>query len=132
MTNDPVGNAEDTSDNAGAAALEIAADSSLPGRTVVEVAGEIDMLTASQLRQELLARVPSSEGELVADLTGVSFIGSVGLGILVETANAARENGAIFRVVSGERQVARALSLTGLDQVLHVCSSRSELPDLEG
>lgn len=52
---------------------------------VVEAAGEVDLTTAPQLREEILAAV-SDTGKpgVIVDLSKVDFIDSAGLALLVE------------------------------------------------
>lgn len=53
---------------------------------IVSVRGEIDMLTASQLREALGAAIDERTGDhLVLDLTHFTFLSSGGLALLVET-----------------------------------------------
>lgn len=47
-------------------------------RTVVHVAGEIDVYTAPALREELAGLVDAGKTDLVVDLTDVSFMDSTG------------------------------------------------------
>ena len=53
------------------------------GTTVVSVAGEIDMVTAPKLRECLL----TTEGNVIVDLSAVSFFDSSGIAALVNTRN---------------------------------------------
>lgn len=92
------------------------------GITVVAVSGEVDMLTAPQLRADVLPHI--DEGStLVLDLSGVSFLGSAGLAVLVEASQHAKRRGATFRVVAVERAVTRPLAATGLGEVFSVFES---------
>ena len=55
------------------------------GVAVVSVSGEIDLVTAPALEQAIGAVVAESPTALVIDLSGVEFLGSVGLKILAAT-----------------------------------------------
>ncbi len=84
------------------------------GATVVSVEGEVDMVTTPRLHsclQDQLARTPQ---RLVLDLSGVSFLGSSGLAVLVECLDDARGRGSDLRLVANSRQVVRPLEATGL------------------
>jgi anti-sigma B factor antagonist len=50
---------------------------------VLAVRGEIDVATAPQLREELLELVSAGRKQIVVDLSGVDFLDSTGLGVLV-------------------------------------------------
>jgi anti-sigma B factor antagonist len=98
----------------------------VPGGWLVEVSGEVDLHTAPQLRAVLGGLVErDSPGEsVVVDLTGVSFIDSTGLGELVGAHKAVQRRGDRLHLVATNERVTRLLSLTGLDEVLHVHSDR--------
>ncbi|WP_367137394.1 anti-sigma factor antagonist [Saccharothrix sp. HUAS TT1] len=92
------------------------------GVTVVSVSGEVDMLTAPQLRADVLGRLDASD-VVVLDMSGVSFLGSAGLAVLVEASQQAKRRDASFRVVAVERAVTRPLAATGLGEVFSVFES---------
>lgn len=123
--------ADDRTAEAAEAAIEITVDNTAsPSRVILHIAGEVDMLTVPLLRQAALEQLEAHITELVFDLGGVSFIGSLGLGALVELSQTAKDAGISLRLISDNRQVLRPLSVTGLDQVLPVSPSLAELPPL--
>ncbi|WP_405497171.1 STAS domain-containing protein [Nocardia sp. NBC_00511] len=81
---------------------------------VVSVTGEIDITTADRLR-EALEPTGSDQRVPVVDLSGVEFMGSVGLSVLL--ALAARAEPERVRVVVST-PARRPIEITGLDQVL--------------
>jgi len=98
------------------------------GGVVVHAAGEIDLGSASKLREALdgIEARPAARGPVVLDLTAVTFIGSVGLSLLVEHNQRHRDAGGVLRVVAGNRFVARAIVMTGLSDVLTVFDTLDE------
>jgi anti-sigma B factor antagonist len=95
---------------------------------VVHVAGELDLVTAPGLVGELTsaraqARPP---GPLVIDLTDVTFMGSVGLGILVEHHLLCRDVDVELRVVAGNRVVARTITIIGLGDTVAVFATLAD------
>ena len=96
-----------------------------PSQIVIEVGGEVDMLTAPRLRAEVLDRITEG-GTLVLDLGGVGFLGSAGLAVLVEAAQRSQRERAAFRIVAVERAVLRPLVATGLGEVFSVHPSVAE------
>jgi anti-sigma B factor antagonist len=113
--------------SADAISIDVDADSQ-PGRSIIRVGGEIDMLTAPALRETLLAKVDVPAADVVLDLDGVSFLASTGLGVLVEAAQRAEAAGTALRLVCSSRAVTRPLELTGLNQLLDVHDSMAALP----
>jgi anti-sigma B factor antagonist len=89
------------------------------GRVVFLVSGEIDLATAGDLRETLLAAVDSRP--LWVDLTEVEFMDSTGLNALVVAHHAS--DGSLV-VVCPEGPPRRALEISGLHQVLNVVTSR--------
>jgi anti-sigma B factor antagonist len=86
---------------------------------VVAVGGEIDVHTAPQV-DEALAAVAGPGIAVVADLTGVEFIDSTGLSVLVRALARARDDEGSLAVVAPSERVIKVLRLTGLDAVLNV------------
>lgn len=89
---------------------------------VVTVAGDVDLNTADQLETGLntacLANLPPRE--LLVDLSGVAFLGAVGLTSLVIADHRCQELGVAFRIVANHRAVLRPLEITGLSEIMRV------------
>ena len=81
-------------------------------RTIVAPSGEIDLATAGQLRSAL--QRSREGGPLVLDLADVTFIDSVGLGLVIEEHRRAEREGGDFRLRPGSEQVQRLFEMTGL------------------
>jgi anti-sigma B factor antagonist len=86
-------------------------------RACVRLAGEFDLACKGAFEQEMAALASERLGELVVDLSGLSFIDSCGLRLLVELLDRSRREGFEFRLIPGPR-VQSLFELTGLDQVL--------------
>lgn len=112
----------ESADSTRAGQLGLTTRAAAEGVTVLAVSGEVDMLTAPQLRAAALPRL-DADGTLVLDLSGVSFLGSAGLAVLVEASQQAKRRGSEFRVVAVERAVTRPLAATGLGEVFSVFTS---------
>jgi anti-sigma B factor antagonist len=97
-------------------------DSTADRGVVVHAAGEIDLVSASKLGDALdgVEPRPQPAGPVVVDLTEVTFLGSVGLSLLVKHNQRHRDAGGMLRVVTGNRLVARAIAMTGLTETLNV------------
>jgi anti-sigma B factor antagonist len=87
---------------------------------VLTVTGEIDLNTAPELQDAILAGIAEAgSGLCVVDLTKVDFLGSAGLAALLEaTAHAQGKPKPLRIVVDANRPVIRPIEVTGLDQVL--------------
>ena len=89
---------------------------------VVQVAGELDALTAPRLHDELVALADSGVDRVVLDLRRLTFVDSFGLGVIVSARRRLNPNGNALCVVADDDQhtLRRVLEITGLDRVLPV------------
>jgi anti-sigma B factor antagonist len=90
------------------------------GLAVMHVAGEVDVYTASSLRRELALHMGARAEDLIIDLSGVTFLDSTGLGVLVRAARQLRERGARLALVVDQDRVVDLLRITALAQVFAV------------
>ena len=88
------------------------------GCAIVTVAGEIDIATATRLRERLF-ELAAGGRPLVADLDQVRFIDSAGLSALVGAAKRAAAHGGSLHVVCARPQIRQLFRLTGLDRRLN-------------
>lgn len=107
----------DDADDPDALGLDLTSPSS--GVLVVAVAGELDMLTAPQLRQEVTRRIPDSSLVVLA-LDGVGFLGTSGLAALIELREQAHRAGVELRLACTERRVLRPIGIAGLDHLFDI------------
>jgi anti-sigma B factor antagonist len=82
------------------------------GRVVVHVSGEVDTLTAPELDAAVERQLDGQVTNLVLDLTGVNFLASSGLAVLIKAAHVAQERGMALSLVSANRAVVRPLEVT--------------------
>ncbi len=85
---------------------------------IVHVTGEIDLLTAPQVEEAVLPLVREQPPVLVIDLSGVSFLASAGLKLLVAAQQASQ--GTHIRVVADDQHTFRPIEMTGLSEQLAV------------
>ena len=96
--------------------------SARPGRgcTVVRVAGELDMETGPQLQDLLRDVVDAGARRLVLDFTGVPFMDSSGLGLLVDVVKLLRDRDGRLCLAAVQEPVRNVLVLSAVDQVVDV------------
>ncbi|MEU3963199.1 STAS domain-containing protein [Streptomyces buecherae] len=92
------------------------------GSAVVTVVGDLDPYTALAFRMRLTALAAAVDGDVVCDLTAVTFFDSTSIGVLVGAVKAtcARSQRRQLRVVACSDPVRKSLKVTGLDQVMPV------------
>ncbi len=95
-------------------------------RVVIEVGGEVDMLTSPHLRALVLEQFGETAGvELVVlDLDAVTFLGTSGLAVLIEVREAAHMAGVELRLACTARRVLRPLTIAGLISLFDIHESR--------
>ena len=93
------------------------------GTVTVTVVGEVDTFTAPVLRSSLDSQLEQSPKALVIDLSGVQFLGSAGLAVLVETQKSARAKDVDLRLIATTRAVTRPLEVTGLIDLFTIADS---------
>src|SRR5439155_15365852 len=86
-----------------------------PGRESVAVLGELDIYTAPSLERAVLELEHARPLLLVIDLTGLSFIDSTGLSVLLSAAERARKQSRRLIVVRPPLPALRVFTLTRVD-----------------
>ncbi|MBN6040656.1 STAS domain-containing protein [Amycolatopsis sp. 195334CR] len=105
--------------------LTIQAEHTDQANTVV-VSGEVDLATKTQFDTELTAALEPPAPVLVVDLSGVDFLSSCGLQVLLELAERAERRACDLRIVCAGRPVRRPIEIVGLDRTLRLFGSREE------
>jgi anti-sigma B factor antagonist len=87
------------------------------GHSVLAVTGDVDVYSAPALGRRLTGLLDSGERRLVVDLSGVDFLDSTGLGVLVAALNRCRDEGGSLSLVCSKPSILKLFAITGLDQV---------------
>ncbi|MPY80692.1 MAG: anti-sigma factor antagonist [Actinophytocola sp.] len=106
------------------ALLQVSTDEE-PNAVIVEVAGEVDMLTAPRFERELERAIARSPQRLVVDLTDVTFLSSAGLALLVRARKDCADT-IDMRIVAAGSATLRPIELMGLEGDLRLHSNRAE------
>lgn len=93
---------------------------------VLRVAGEIDIYTAPELRQRVIHLVDNGTLHIIADLRGVDFLDSTGLGALVGSLKRLRTREGSLNVVTSGGRILKLFQITGLT---HAFTLHSSVPD---
>ena len=85
----------------------------------VKVGGELDDRRAGEIRRELDALIADpSVRRLVFDLSGLEFMDSSGIGMIIGRYNLMKSRGGSVAVVPGDRRVDRIIELSGLYRII--------------
>lgn len=106
---------EDPQDRAGALSLEAQTDGDL---LTIRLTGELDLASAPPVEAAVEEGLADSDRRLVIDFSGLSFIDSTGIAILVAAMGDPRSAGRLGFVPSTAPAVTRVLKLTGVEERL--------------
>jgi anti-anti-sigma factor len=115
----------------GPAPFQASASELAEGIRLLEVEGELDLSTATQLEEPLEKAIESPHATVLIDLTACTFIDSTGIALIVrawQRVDAAAGNGGEGSLVlcCQNEQVRRVLEVTGLEHSLRVLGTRDE------
>jgi len=92
---------------------------------VVELSGRLDATAVRQIQTKFDEAAGNSVPVLV-DLSSVTFMDSLGVALLVRTANRLRVAGLPMAVIPGAGPVARMLGIARVDRILNVVFTRED------
>ena len=101
-------------------------ESETEGTAVLAVQGEVDVSTAPELRERLLALAEAGRTVAVVDLSDVSFVDSTALGVLVSGVKRLRSAGGDLRLVVTQPRISKVFEITGLNDVFRIYLSAEE------
>ena len=93
---------------------------------VISLAGEVDLYTAPEFKQQLLDVIGKGGKEVVVDFTDTTFIDSTTLGVLVGGVKRLRPNGGQLALICNDRNITEIFEITGLDRVFTIYPTRDE------
>ena len=94
--------------------------------TVIALAGESDVYTYDQLRGALESAAAKGGSLLIVDLSGLGFMDSTGVQVLLDIRVMMSNRGGKLALASPQNTVARVLNLVGADQLIPVYASVEE------
>jgi anti-sigma B factor antagonist len=93
---------------------------------VLKVAGEVDVHTASELRQRVIGLIDDGARHVIADLRAVDFLDSTGLGVLVGSLKRLRMREGSLSLVTSSGRILQLFRITGLT---HAFALHATAPD---
>lgn len=109
-----------------AGACRIENDLTRDASIVFSAAGELDLHVAPELQDRIEAAIEDGARLVVLDLSEVTFIDSMALGVLLGAANQLRRSGGHLRLVVPSRELRRIFEISLLDRVFALDSTREE------
>ena len=93
---------------------------------VISLAGEVDLYTAPEFKQQLLDVIGKGAKDVVVDFSNTTFIDSTTLGVLVGGVKRLRQNEGQLSLVCSDRNITKIFEITGLDRVFTIYPTREE------
>lgn len=94
------------------------------GKTLIaSISGELDQHYASEVRHDLDAKISGGCKDLVFDFSGLEFMDSSGIGVIVGRYKAIKSMGGKVRIANINPQVSRIIKLSGIEKIIPVYDS---------
>ncbi len=93
---------------------------------VIRLGGEVDVYTAPQLKQAMIALLEKGVKRFIVDLTNVEYLDSTALGVLIGGLKRIREVGGNLLLICPSARIRRVFEITGLDKVFDMHNSEDE------
>ena len=85
---------------------------------VIGLSGELDLATAANVEQELRRVEATDASSIVVDLSGLTFMDSTGVRLLMQAQARSRADSDRLRLLRGPADVQRVFELCGVDGLL--------------
>jgi anti-sigma B factor antagonist len=95
--------------------------------SVLRIHGDVDIATAPQLKEAVIAALERGAASLALDLSGVAYLDSMGLGVLISARKRATERGGIVYLIGVGDRIHRVLRLLSMEKIFQLCSE-ADLP----
>ena len=102
------------------------------GVVSLSLIGPIDENSSPTLDKEICEVLAEPVEVLVLDMTGVDYITSAGVGIIVKTKTSLKRKGSNFAMINLQPQVQKVFEIIRLTPILEVFASREELDEYLG
>src|SRR5665811_2616545 len=91
------------------------------GALVIHVEGELDLYTASRLKDALAEGLDGGRRWVVVDLLEVGFLDSTALGVLVGTMRRLKQDSGSLHLVMNDPHLTKIFRITGFEGVFPIC-----------
>ena len=106
--------------------LRVETRSPRPGVAIIALIGEVDVYTSPKVKQEIVDLLNNGTHKLVVDLTGVEYLDSTGLGVLIGGLKRAREREGDLKLVCDNTRILRIFEITGLTKIFDIHRSDAD------
>ena len=104
--------------------MDIRSEHLAPGLTLVTLTGRLDIAGARAVDLPLAAQVTTQGARVIVDLSGVTFLSSLGIRSLLTPAKTARARGGELVLLDPQPAVLEVLTLAGLGKIIRIFTDR--------
>jgi anti-sigma B factor antagonist len=94
------------------------------GTKLATFAGRLDMTATNEMSDSFAFSVANSKGSAIVDLSGVTFLASIGMRMLISAARSLSSRGYKLVLLSPTPEVKEALVVAGFDELIPICDDR--------
>lgn len=87
---------------------------------IVELAGELDVSCANDLKDELESNIEEKFSDVKVDMSNLQYIDSTGIGVIVGAMKKLRSGKKDITIVEAKENVKKIFKITGLDQIIRM------------
>lgn len=93
---------------------------------VFTLAGRLDVLSAPEAKKVFKEWLDGGESRLVGDLSGLDYVSSAGLRVLLEVARAAAKSGGGLSLFGLKERVREVFEVVGLESLIPLFATKAE------
>jgi stage II sporulation protein AA (anti-sigma F factor antagonist) len=93
---------------------------------ILSVLGRVEMLSSPQLKEKIVHHINEGKHKLLFDLSGLDYISSPGLGVLLYTAKLLEEKKGLMHLCALKPHISEVFKICGFEKVLPIFSNREE------
>lgn len=94
--------------------------------------GRLDVQGSMAIHDQFVFQVTTNDGSAIVDCSKLTFIASIGMGMLVTVAKSLQRKGHELILLRPLAMVQQTLKMAGIDRVIRIVHDESELPGRRG
>lgn len=90
---------------------------------IVKIEGEVDIYSVDQFRRSIEESITGDISKIILDCTELTYIDSIGMGVLIEMRNQSQELGQQIFMKNPKPNIRKLMVLTGVDRIIDIIES---------
>ena len=112
--------------------LNISTRSTNADARILDVEGEVDVYTSTQLKEIIVSTIDAGVKTIVMNMAKVEYLDSTGLGVLIGALKHLREKQGSLIIVAPSMRIMRIFEITGLYKIFSIYQTEAEASEKEG